>query len=87
MGPALSNYTPTLCCNKCAGPHGAWECPQRYYSLKMEPCPGFNERGAKISAAWLNGDITPATKAAWKSYILRHGLQQARSCPHVVTFS
>jgi hypothetical protein len=53
----------------------------------MEPCPGFNERGAKISAAWLNGDITPATKAAWKSYILRHGLQQARSCSHVVTFS
>ena len=87
VGPALCKWTAQLPCNRCSGPQGAWECPQRYYMNKMEPCHGFDERGAKVSAAWHNGDLTPATKAAWKSYILRHGLQQANSRSYLVTFS
>ena len=87
VGPALSVWSSSLPCNRCRGPHCSWECPIRYVQAKGEPCPGFDERGARIPSAWINGEITPATKAAWKDYITRHNLQQAQSCPRLVNFS
>jgi hypothetical protein len=87
VGPALSVWSSSLPCNRCRGPHCSWECPARYFQTKGEPCPGFDERGAKIPSAWSNGEITPATKAAWRDYITRHNLQQAQSCPRIVNFS
>ena len=88
VGPALAVMpSPSLACTRCRGIHYTWECPVRYALLKREPCPGFDEQGSRIPTSWTNGELTPAAKSAWKSYITRHNLQQARLCPRVVDFA
>ncbi len=87
VGPALSVWSSSLSCNCCRGPRCSWECPARYFQTKGEPCPGFDERGAKIPSAWSNGEITPATKTAWKDCITRHNFRHAQRCSSIVNFS
>ena len=69
--------------NPGARAHAAWEC-----AIKLarradgEPCPGFDVNGERNPAAWTaDGNLQQATVAAWRGYIEKHGLEQAKSAP------
>ena len=53
-------------------PHFQWECPMRMLAVYGTAPPGFLPSGAKEPGAWHGNDITPATAAAWKSYLGAH---------------
>ena len=59
-------------------PHFTWECPVRFYS-NYGRCPGFQADGSRDPAAWVNDDITAATKQDWIDFIASQGLSSAVS--------
>ena len=59
-------------------PHFTWECPVRFYS-NYGRCPGFQADGSRDPAAWVNNDITAATKQDWIDFIASQGLSSAVS--------
>jgi hypothetical protein len=64
-------------CRTCAGcAHAHFECPSRYLARFGAPCPGFDAAGNRVAAAWVNGDLTQTTCAAWKAYAVRFGLRK-----------
>ena len=82
VGSALATFfAPRDGCSICAGNHWRFECPIAYFTRLHEPCPGFDRHGHQIPNAWHNGEITAATKAAWRAYIARHHLQAANRGP------
>ncbi len=77
VGPRLAVVSAVVgrsACRACAGAHYHFECPVRYARLGV-PCPGFDAAGARVASAWANGDLKPATCAAWKAYIARFALR------------
>ena len=77
----------TILCARCPGAqHAKWECPKRYAQVLGEPCPGFDAAGARSPGAWLNGELVPAARDAWKAYIARHNLGVHGSVPRAPNF-
>ena len=77
-------------CSHCPGNplHGGFECPVRYFRKTGQPCPGFDPNGNRVQAAWVGGNITNQTKAAWRAYIQQHGLTDSqRASGRAVNFS
>jgi hypothetical protein len=58
--------------------HRFFECPVGYFQQLGEACPGFDERGARVVAAWTGDNIRPATAAAWQVYIAKHNLPPSK---------
>jgi hypothetical protein len=69
----------SIVCKACPGcAHAHLECPVRYFNRFGAPCPGFDSGGSRVPGDWVNGDLTPAARAAWKVYIATHNLQLHR---------
>ena len=58
--------------------HRGFECPLRYHA-RFSACPGWNSDGTRVASAWIGNDLTPATRADWKSFITKHNLLQPRA--------
>ena len=50
-----------------AGPHPTWNCPLRFFSVR-QTCPGFLPSGERDPTAWVNGDLTDATRTLWQAF-------------------
>ena len=79
LGPARGNpkgMPQRVACDSCsyAETHGRHECPKRFFERFQFPMPGFSQANpqAKDPAAWAGADITPATAAAWRTFLEQH---------------
>jgi len=74
--------TPGRPCRGCAAAlHSSWECPARYMLALGVACPGFTATGDRDPAAWVAGELTPATRQAWIDFGARFRLTVARGAP------
>ena len=67
-------------CKRCApASHCKFECPKRHAEILLEPCPGFDDQGARgEGSGGLVWHLTQLARDAWKDYISRHNLVASR---------
>ena len=91
VGSALGIPLPGVAaCPHCPGnpSHCSFECPIRYFKKTGQPCPGFDQSGNRVQAAWNGVNITSQAKAAWRAYIAQYNLQDAhRAGGHAVNLN
>ena len=61
---------PTWPCEVCKRTgHAQYECPRRFFTTYNRPLPGFLPSGEFDPAAWFQGAMLPATRAAMAAYL------------------
>ena len=87
VGQSLGRDMSAVVCKRCnVRGHLGFECPAGYFARLGDPCPGFDASGVTVAAGWVGGELTAASRAAWRGYILRHSLEPSRSARHTVAF-